>query len=89
MSAAQYIPFMNPGHHVRNALVAFCYVTLMLPFMWLIFPVIVWYDMDDITTPLSVLPGIEKGGGGLSAAVALAYIGIPYIVVLVALPGPP
>jgi hypothetical protein len=36
-----------------------------------------------------VLPGIEKGGGGLSAAVALAYVGIPYIVILVALPGPP
>jgi hypothetical protein len=89
VSAAQYIPFMEPGHHVRNALVAVCYVTLMLPFMWLIFPVIVWYDMDDITTPLSVLPGIEKGGGGLSAAVALAYVGIPYIVILVALPGPP
>ncbi|MFB6169208.1 MAG: hypothetical protein ABEJ43_10240 [Haloferacaceae archaeon] len=89
MGTAQYIPFMAPGHYVRNALVAVSYVTIMLPFMWLIFPVMVWYDMDDITTPLSVVPGIEKGGGGLSAAVALSYIGTLYVVVLVGLPGPP
>jgi hypothetical protein len=89
MGAAQYIPWMEPGHHVRNAVVAVCYVLFTLPFMWLMFPVMVWYDMDNITTPLSVLPGIERGGGGLSAAVALVYVGVPYLIILVALPGPP
>ena len=89
MSIAQYIPWMAPGHHIRNALVAVCYLTIMLPFMWLMLPVMVWYDMDGISTLLSVLPGIQKGGGGLAAAITLVYIAIPYIVVIVALPGPP
>lgn len=89
MSVAQYVPWMAPGHYVWNAFVAVCYVTVMIPFLWLLFPVMVWYDMDDITTPLSGLPGIQEGGGGLSAAIALVYIGIPYFVVIVALPGPP
>lgn len=89
MSLAQYVPWMNPGHHIRNAVVAVCYLTLMLPFMWLMLPVMVWYDMDEISTPMSVLPGIKEGGGGLAAAVTLAYIGIPYLIILVGLPGPP
>jgi hypothetical protein len=89
MGATQYIPWMEPGHHVRNALVAVVYVLFTIPFMWLMFPVMVWYDMDGITTPLSALPGIEEGGGGLSAAMALVYVGVPYLVILVALPGPP
>jgi hypothetical protein len=88
MGAAQYIPWMVPGHHVRNGFVLLGYATFSLPFLWLMFPVMVWYDMDDITTPLSVLPGIERGGDGLSAAVSLVYVAVPYMIVIFSLPGP-
>jgi hypothetical protein len=88
MPATQYVPWMVPGHHVRNLLVAVGYVLFTLPFLWLMLPVMVWYDMDDITVPLSVLPGIERGGGGFSAAAAFGYVFVPYFVALMSIPGP-
>lgn len=77
MSLADKVPLMRAGATGRNLAIAVLYfVTLPL---WILFTpiiaaVLVWRDYSGISTSLSALPGISKGGGVVSGIVAAIMV---------------
>lgn len=72
-----YIPGMEPGETARNVVLAVVYILLSWLVMFLApiwMPIYIGTDYNGVTTELSPLPGIERGGGPKSAIATFIYV---------------
>ena len=89
-SIAAAVPGMAPGATYRNGALAGIYVVLAvvaLVLSPLLVALAVGLDWRNVTTRLSMLPGISAGGGILSGSVAFLYTILLFGVVSAAAPG--